>query len=175
MKTLRLTQFGNPILRTRAKRIALKSVQTASLQKLIRAMFATVYDIGVGLAAPQIGESIKLAVIDIHPLPHRPHVELYRQVIINPVITRSSKKTTYDYEGCLSCPGLRGKVRRSNEVTVEWYDEHGEKHHETVQGLRARVFQHEIDHVNGILYVDRMTDMRTLMTVEEYNKRLVRK
>lgn len=137
-------------------------------------MFATIQDIGVGLAASQIGKSIQLAVIDIHSLPHRPHVVPDKRVIVNPTITRYSKNKELAYEGCLSCDGLWGEVPRSEEVSIEYYDERGVKHREVARGFLAKVFQHEIDHLNGILYVDRMTDMRTLMTAQEYEKRVRR-
>ncbi|MBI4599292.1 peptide deformylase [Candidatus Uhrbacteria bacterium] len=169
------TQFGNPILRRRAKKVALKDVHTQTFETLIARMFFTIQDIGVGLAAPQIGKSIRLAVIDVHPLPHRPDVVPYKRVIVNPKIISYSKSVESDYEGCLSCGGIWGKVPRSKSVAVEYYDEHGEKHREVVRGFLAKVFQHEIDHLNGILYVDRMTDMHTLMTAEEFNKRIRKK
>ncbi len=175
MKSLPRTQFGNPILRKKAKRIALKELRNPSLKKLIQDMFATIQDIGVGLAAPQVGKSIRLAVIDVHPLQHRPKVTPYKRIIINPKIVSHSKSKESDYEGCLSCDGLRGKVPRSKEVTVEYYDERGERQREIARGLLARIFQHEIDHLNGILYVDRIEDMRTIMTGEEYNKRILHK
>lgn len=174
MSILQRTQFGDPILRKKAKRVALKVINTPVFKTLIRDMFATIQDIGVGLAAPQIGQSIQLAVIDIHPLSHRPHVIPEKRVIINPKITRYSKNKELGYEGCLSCDGVRGQVPRAGEVVVEYCDEEGVKHQETVHGLLARVFQHEIDHLYGILYVDRMSDMRTLMTVQEYEKRILK-
>lgn len=174
MNILQRTQFGDPVLRMKAKRIAIKKIRTAALQKLISNMFATIQDIGVGLAAPQVGQSIQLAVIDIHPLSHRPHVIPEKRVIINPTITRYSKNTELSYEGCLSCDGVRGQVSRSEEIVVEYYDEEGVKHQETARGLLARVFQHEIDHLHGILYVDRMTTMRTMMTVQEYERRILK-
>ena len=125
MKPLPRTQFGNPILRRKAKRVVLKELHKPALKILIQDMFATIQDIGVGLAAPQVGKSIQLAVIDVHALSHRPKVSPYKQVIINPKIVAYSKNRESDYEGCLSCDGLRGKVPRSKEVTVEYYDEKG--------------------------------------------------
>ena len=88
MKTLTLprTQFGNPILRKKAQKVALNELRKHTFKKLIQSMFATIQDIGVGLAAPQIGKSIQLAVVDIHPLPHRPNIESFRRVIFNSYI-----------------------------------------------------------------------------------------
>ncbi|MDP2630081.1 MAG: peptide deformylase [Candidatus Uhrbacteria bacterium] len=167
----KLTQFGNPILRKKAKAIPLKKIRTTSFKKLIGQMFGMIQDIGVGLAAPQIGKSIRLAVIDIHPLPHRPQVEPIKRVLINPKILSCSRVTESDYEGCLSFDGVRGSVPRAKRVTVCYYNEKGEKRTETATGFFAKVLQHEIDHLNGVLYVDRMKDMRTLMTADEYSKR----
>lgn len=175
MKPLPRTQFGNPVLRKKAKRVVLKELRNQSLKKLIQYMFTTIQDIGVGLAAPQVGKPIRLAVIEVHPLPHRPNVTPYKRIIINPKIVSYSKKMESDYEGCLSCDGLRGMVPRSKQITVEYYDERGEKQREVAHGLLARIYQHEIDHLNGILYVDRIEDTRTLMTVEEFNKRILHK
>lgn len=174
MSILQRTQFGDPILRKKAKRVVLKTIHTPAFKTLVRDMFATIQDIGVGLAAPQVGKSIQLAVIDVHPLPHRPHVEPYKRAIINPRIIQYSRSTVLGYEGCLSCDGVRGRVPRAKEVAVEYRDDCGVKHREVARGLLARVFQHEIDHLHGILYVDHMADMRTLMTVQEYEKRILK-
>lgn len=172
MTTLKRTQFGNPILRKKAKAVPLAHISRASFKKLVRQMFDVIQDVGVGLAAPQIGKSIKLAVIDIHPLPHRPHVSPIQRVIINPKILTYTKSTKSDYEGCLSCEGIRGFVPRSTRITVRYYNEEGKKITETADGFFARVLQHEIDHLNGVLYVDRMKDMRKLITTDEYSKRV---
>lgn len=171
MPILKRTQFGNPILRKKAKAVPLKHIHTTSFIKLVEQMFCLIQDIGVGLAAPQISKSIRLAVIDIHPLPHRPLVTPIKRVLINPIILTYSKSTEADYEGCLSCDGICGSVPRSTRITVCYYNEKGKKCTETATGFLARVLQHEIDHLNGVLYVDRMKDMRTLITTEEYSKR----
>lgn len=172
MAHLSRTQFGNPILRKKAKKIPLRKVLTPAFKRLIHDMFATIQDIGIGLAAPQIGKSIQLAVIDIHSLPHRPHGIPMRRVLINPEIVRYSRKTESEYEGCLSCEGIRGSVPRSSRVEVCYYNEKSERCQEVATGLFAKVLQHEIDHLNGILYVDRMKNITTLMTVQEYSKRI---
>ena len=85
------------------------------------------------------------------------------------------KKIADDWEGCLSFPGVRGMVPRHESITVEYYDRMGAKKRIVLRGFQARVFQHEIDHLNGILYTDRMTDMKTLMTADEFKKRAVKK
>ena len=171
MRTLTRVQFGNPILRKRAKKITLNRIKTATLQRLIKEMFFTIHPIGVGLAAPQIGKSIQLIVIDIHPLPHRPNVKPYKRVIINPIILKSSNEQTLGYEGCLSFEGLRAETPRSKRIHVRYDDEHGIKQEEWVDGLVAKVFQHEIDHLNGVLFIDHVKNPHTIMTTEEFKKR----
>ncbi|MBP6944912.1 peptide deformylase [Patescibacteria group bacterium] len=170
MKCLTRTQFGNPILRQKAKPVSLSMLRSPSFKKLIADMFYTIEDIGVGLAAPQIGKSLQLAVINIHPLPHRLNVEPCQQVIINPKILNYSKQTSKNFEGCLSFEGLRAQAIRSNWVDVSYLDENGKKHIERSEGFLAQVFQHEIDHLQGTLYIDHVKDLHTMMTTEEFNK-----
>ncbi len=176
MEKLRLTQFGNPILRKKAKRIALTDVQKLSTKTLIGKMFSTMRGVGVGLAAPQTGKSIQLAVVEIKKTKIRPHVKPFGPtVIVNPKITSASKKIVNDWEGCLSFSGIRGMVPRHESITVEYYDKMGTRQRVILKGFQARVFQHEIDHLNGVLYTDRMSDMETLMTADEFKKRAVKK
>ena len=131
---------------------------------------------GVGLAAPQINRSIQLAVIEIKKSDIRPDViPLKTTVIINPEITSYSKEENNDWEGCLSFPGVRGLVPRAKAITVKYLDEFGKAYILKLKGFQARVFQHEIDHLNGIVYVNRMEDMRTLMTFDEFKQRILKK
>lgn len=177
MKKLLLTQFGNPILRKQAGVVRLHALTTKKFQKFIKAMFVTMRESqGVGLAAPQVNQSWQLAVIEIQKSSIRPHVKpLVRQVIINPKILQASKKIVYDWEGCLSLEGVRGCVPRAETITVRYYDASGNLQTKKFGGFQARVFQHEIDHLNGVLYVDRMKDLKTLMTVSEFKKRIIGK
>ena len=131
---------------------------------------------GVGLAAPQINQPYQFAVIAIKKNKIRPDVmPLSPTVIVNPRITTFSKKRGYDWEGCLSLPGIRGLVPRHESIVVHYINESGKKIKMKLSGFQARVFQHEIDHLNGILYVDRMSDMKTLMTFQEFKKRILGK
>lgn len=171
MKELPRTKFGNPILRKKAKRVSLKELQTPAMKRLIKDMFFTIQKIGVGLAAPQIGRSLQLAVIDVHPLSHRPEVETFKRVIVNPKILNYSREQTPGYEGCLSFDGLRAEAYRSKRIQVSYLDETGKKYVEWVEGFLATVFQHEIDHLNGVLFVDRIKDSHSIMTTEEYRLR----
>jgi peptide deformylase len=174
MKRLPRTQFGNPVLQKSAKLIPRNLFGSRSLKRLIAQMFFTVKRIGVGLAAPQIGKSLQLAVIEIKKTPIRPDVRpLAKTVIINPRIVWASKKRINDWEGCLSCPRLRGLVPRCEYIKVEYFDEIGKKHVATLKGFQARVFQHEIDHLNGVVYVERMKNLKTLMMLQEFNARVL--
>ena len=169
--------FGDPVLRARAKTVANRDIGTRSFQRLMQEMFFTMRRVGgVGLAAPQIAKSIQLAVIEIRTTVLRPGiVPLAPTVIINPVIVSHSKEQVVDWEGCLSFPNARGLVPRYKEIAVAYFDRHGKKQTAHVQGFQARVFQHEIDHLNGTVYVDRMKDMKSLMTLGEFKKRVLKR
>ena len=177
MKILPRTQFGNPILRTNAKNVPLKFLKTAKFKKLTKQMIYTMRRThGVGLAAPQIGESLNLAVMEMRPTKTRPNLKRKGPiVVVNPKIVKYSKEKVADWEGCLSFYGARGSVPRSKAVTVEYHNEKSEKIIEEATGLWARIFQHEIDHLNGTVYVDQMKDMTKLITLQEFKKRVLNK
>ncbi len=176
MRRLPRTQFGNPILRRKTKNVLLSAIKKPAFRSLVRQMFYTIKNIGVGLAAPQIGKSIRLAVIRIKRSKIHPHVvSLPRTTIINPHIVSKSKKEASDWEGCLSFPRVRGLVPRRQNINVEYIDEYGKKQKKQLSGFQARVFQHEVDHLNGILYIDRMRDMKTLITHDEFRKRVLKR
>jgi peptide deformylase len=123
------------------------------LRTLVKDMFETMYDAkGVGLAAPQIGKNIRLAIIDIGDDP---------LVFINPKITKKSGKETCD-EGCLSFPGLSEKVERAVRVVVDYTDLDGDRYEMEAEGLLARAIQHELDHLDGVVFVDRISKARRL-------------
>lgn len=146
---------NNPILRTRGAEVM--TFDDPKLQHLIDDMIPTMYEKdGIGLAAPQIGQSIRLIVTT--PDPH--HFEEYSKtkeaiVMINPVIVSHSFFKTNSDEGCLSVPHLFGIVKRYKKVTVRYYDRHGAKQLIKASGLQSFVFQHEIDHIDGILFIDK--------------------
>lgn len=177
MEVLSRTQFGNPILRAKTKRVSLNFLGKDKFKKLVKQMIYTMRRTGgVGLAAPQIGISLSLAVMETRPTPTRP--KLGRKgpiVIVNPRIVKYSKEKITDWEGCLSFKGVRGSVPRPKTITVEYYNEKGEKVVEKATGLWARIFQHEIDHLNGIVYIDRVEDTKTIMTLGEFKKRILSK
>ncbi len=172
MAPLPRTQFGNPILRTKTEAVPTYLIGTPALTQLIEAMFYTIREIGVGLAAPQIGTSLRLAVIHIRPLKHRPNAKEFRRVLINPEILEYSAEEEAEYEGCLSFDGLRAEAHRSKKVKVRYLDENGKEQTEWAEGFPAKVFQHEIDHLNGTLFVDRVRDNKTIMTTEEFARQM---
>lgn len=177
MKRLPRTQFGNPILRKKAKKVSTKLLGSRFLKQLIKEMFFTIRRVGgVGLAAPQVGRSLQLAVIEIKKTPTRPKViPLAPTVVINPEILTASKKRMNDWEGCLSFPNVRGLVPRYKSITVKYFDQSGKRYVVILEGFQARVFQHEIDHLSGTVYVDRMQDTQSLMTFKEFKERVLGK
>ncbi len=177
MKILPRTQFGNPILRSKAKAVSLNFLKTPKGKKLIKAMIYTMRrSHGVGLAAPQIGESLQLAVMETRPTKMRPNLKRKGPiVIVNPKINSYSKEKIADWEGCLSLMGVRAKALRPKNITVSYFNVDGKKVVEQATGLWARIFQHEIDHLNGIAYMDRIKNTKTFMTNSEFKKRIVKK
>ena len=173
---LRIVQAGDPILRRQSRPLTREQISSPSLQQLIELMRDAMRDApGVGLAAPQIGESLQLAVIEdrseyISDLPADQLAERQRSaipfhVIINPKLSFLDDSTAEFFEGCLSVAGFQAVVDRALNVRVECLNERGEEVTIDAHGWYARILQHEIDHLNGTLYVDRMKT-RTLTTAE---------
>jgi peptide deformylase len=175
MAFLELIQLGNPVLRSKSRKLNIDEIHSDEIQTVITDMFQTCIEAqGVGLAAPQIGQNFQLAVIDIHPTEYRPDLKQHiKTVIINPRIVEHSQEIQTGWEGCLSFNTVRGKVERWQSITVDYFDEQGKQHIETINDFAAVVFQHEIDHLHGTVFVDRMKNMSSLMTIEEYMKREV--
>lgn len=181
-KTPVRTKFGNPILRQKAKRLNKEEILSDKIQALVEkihhAMASEAFGkYGVGLAAPQVGEGVAMAIVHIKPTPRRPHIKkTVHQVMINPEITETYGRRTGMWEGCISCgkgnDTLYGKALRYKKVKLRWTDEHANTHEEVFEGLPAHVIQHEVDHLNGILFVDRVRDSKTFMMADEYRKRV---
>lgn len=170
--TLEIVQAGNPVLRMQGRELTREEISSPSIQQLIELMRETMREApGVGLAAPQIGESIQLAVIEdraeyLRALSAEQLARLQRSaipfhVIINPKLSFLDNSSAQFFEGCLSVEGYQAVVDRALNVRVECLNERGEEVTINAQGWYARILQHEIDHLNGILYVDRM-QTRTL-------------
>ena len=156
--------YGNPVLRKEAQDI---DASYPELQTLIANMYETLKESdGIGLAAPQIGLDIRLVIIDLDVLSEDlPEYKDYRHAFINPYILEydeDSKKETME-EGCLSLPGIHESVTRPTRIHVKYLDENFHEHDEWVEGYLARVMQHEFDHLEGVMYVDRVSAFRKQM------------
>lgn len=175
-KVLKRTEFGNPVLRQQARVLSVAEITAEAVQDLIQNMRFTLTSLklGVGLAAPQVGEGIALSVIAIRPTPHRPGVKEFDLVIINPEITETFGRKSQMWEACVSGgagkAALFAKVPRYKKIKLTYVDEYGLSHHDVFEGLPAHVVQHEVDHLNGILFVDKVKDTKTYMTYGEYIK-----
>ena len=179
MAILKIAQLGEPILRRKADLIAVHEIGSERIQRLIDDMIETMHDAdGAGLAAPQVYESLQLCVIEVDKNPRYPQFEsIPLTVLINPIITplvgeggHLAREDSFQmYEGCLSVPGLRGQVTRPRKVRVEALDRAGKPLDFVWQSFRAVVVQHETDHLNGTLYVDR-ADPKTLTFLREYER-----
>lgn len=156
---LPITVYGNPILRKVSKEI---EPDHENLHELIENMYETMYKAeGVGLAAPQINKSIRLIVIDATPFEEDdPTVKDFKKVIINPEIVEFLGDDTTFNEGCLSLPNIREDVVRPSKVKVVYQDENFETHEEVFEGVKARIIQHEYDHLEGKLFVDKISPLK---------------
>tara|TARA_B100001029_G_scaffold158795_1_gene145688 strand:- start:984 stop:1511 length:528 start_codon:yes stop_codon:yes gene_type:complete len=162
--------MGNPLLRVEAKPFTLEEILSEETEILLRDMWDSLEEAGgIGLAAPQIGISKQLAVIKLSEESDRyPDMETTEPyVIFNPQITVLDKEVQGFWEGCLSVPGLRGYVERPRKVRIDYLDENADERTVEVEDFLATVFQHELDHLIGMLYVDRMEDVSTLMYEDE--------
>jgi peptide deformylase len=175
---LEIVQAGDPVLRKQSRRLTKEEIPSASIQELIPAMRDTMREApGVGLAAPQIGQSIQLAVIEDRAayikdvseeeLAAHQRSAIPFHVIINPKLMVVGNSSAVFFEGCLSVKGYQAIVDRALDVRVECLNERGEEVTINAHGWYARILQHEIDHLNGILYIDRMKS-RTYTTGENF-------
>jgi peptide deformylase len=156
-----IVQDGHPTLRRVAKKVELKEIDDPLFQQLIDDMFETMYAApGVGLAAPQVGVSKRLFVVDVHDDEHEP------AVVINPKIVLAEDEEEMS-EGCLSVVGMVGDIVRFKKVAVTGLDRNGEKIRIEGEGLLAQCMQHEIDHLNGVLYVDKAKNVRPVTKEDE--------
>jgi len=177
---LKLVQAGEPVLRRPAQALAIKEIASREITRLIEDMRETLEDApGVGLAAPQVGVPIQLAIIEDRPeyskdipaeqLAERERVPVRFHVIINPVLQPLAKSQVDFFEGCLSLDGFTAVVPRYRKVRVTCLDETGAQRRIDASGWYARILQHEIDHLNGTLYIDRMHS-RTFCSIDNYTR-----
>ena len=173
MTVLPIVTVGDPLLRERARGLSADELRSDEVQRLIDDMIETKRAAhGAGLAANQVGEAVRVAVVEVEPgnprYPYKPPVDL--TVIVNPVVEPMDDEVFAVNEGCLSVPGLRGDVERSVNVRVRYLDRDGQPREEVRRGLTAGTFQHEVDHLDGVLFLDRVTDPATFSTWEQFDR-----
>ena len=171
-KILEITEMGNPVLRERAAEV--EDVNDPHVQEFIDDLIATCADAsGVGIAAPQVDVTKRIFIISSRPnarYPNAPDMEPF--AVINPEIISRSEETVKDWEGCLSIPGIRGLVPRHAWVDVRYISRGGRVEETRLTDFIARIFQHELDHLNGVLFLDRVLSTTDLITEKEYVKLL---
>ena len=167
---LEVIQLGHPVLRSQAQTVV--NVHSLQIQNLIDNLLTTVIAAnGVGIAAPQVASSARLFIVASRPnlrYPNAPEIE--PTAMINPQILAHSSELAKGWEGCLSIPGIRGLVPRYQAIEVEYSDRNGKLHKQELIDFVARIFQHELDHLDGIVFVDRLRSTKDLVTEQEYQK-----
>ena len=167
MSILKVCRLGHPVLRLESKRVTREVLKTTAIQALIDNMMETMVEYnGVGLAAPQVHESLSIAVLESHG--QRGAIPM--TVLVNPEITVLDEEFIEDWEGCLSIPEMRGRVPRWRKLRVDALDRHGHKLELVAEDFAARVVQHEFDHLMGKVYLDRMPDLKTLAHLAEFQR-----
>jgi peptide deformylase len=175
MAILKVARMGHPVLRAKARPIPPREIGSVPVQQLIDDMFETMREYsGIGLAAPQVHESLRVFVAGVRNIPI-PAVldndeEMPFIVLVNPEVTPIGRVAEEGWEGCLSIPDIRGLVPRPLEVQVKAYDRTGRRVELIAKGLSARVIQHETDHLDGILFFDRMASYESLTFMDEYRR-----
>lgn len=167
---LEVIELGNPILRQKAQLV--QDVSSDRIQRLVDNLMMTVKEAnGVGIAAPQVAQSDRLFIVASRPnlrYPHAPTME--PTAMINPHMLAHSDETVKGWEGCLSIPGLRGEVPRYQAIEVAYTGRDGKQHKQALTDFVARIFQHELDHLDGIVFVDRVESTQDLITEREYQR-----
>lgn len=172
MAILKVARLGHPVLRRRAQPVSLDELRSAEVQRLIDDMIETMreYD-GAGLAANQVHTLKQIAVIEVQSNPRYPDAPtIPLTVLVNPEVTPLTEEMEEGWEGCLSVPDLRGMVPRYTAVRLQSLDREGRPQDLVAKDFFARVIQHETDHLNGIVYLDRMRDFSTLSHIAEWQK-----
>jgi peptide deformylase len=169
MSILKVARIGHPVIRAAAKPVPREAFRDPLFQKLVDDMRETMYEYeGVGLAGPQVHEGWRIAVIEVPTDDDRSRAEVPFLVLVNPVVTPLGDERETAWEGCLSVPDLRGVVPRFKRLRLEAQDRQGKSYSLEAADFFARVIQHECDHLDGNVYLDRMADMRTLSFIKEF-------
>ena len=176
MSILKVARMGHPVLRARAQAIDPADIKSPRIQQLIDDMFETMNEYhGVGLAAPQVHAGVRLFVAGF-PSKGRDEEDddqdarVPVMALINPEITPLGTDVDEDWEGCLSIPDIRGRVQRARDIEVKAYDRRGRRISIRARGFTARVIQHETDHLDGVLFFDRMASFQSLTFLDEYSR-----
>jgi peptide deformylase len=171
MSILKVARIGHPVVRTPAREITAEELRSAEVQRLIDDMVETMHEYdGVGLAAPQVHVSLRLAVLRIPESDERAEAGVPLMVLVNPVVTPLGEEKRESWEGCLSIPDLRGVVPRFARLRLQALDREGRACEIEAERFFARVIQHECDHLDGRVYLDRMAGMRTLSFNREFER-----
>lgn len=172
MAILKIARLGHPVLRQPAERVAPAEICSPGVQRLIDDMIETMHEYdGAGLAANQVHVPRRIAVIEVARNPRYPDApEIPLTVVINPVVTPLTEQMEDGWEGCLSVPDMRGIVPRYTSVRLECLDREGKPIDLVAKDFFARVIQHETDHLDGIVYIHRMRDLRTLSHIAEWQR-----
>ncbi|HVJ90762.1 MAG TPA: peptide deformylase [Labilithrix sp.] len=172
MAIRKIATVGHPVLRQVARTVTMEELKTDAMQRFIDDLVETMRDAaGAGLAANQVYEPIRITAIEINKNPRYPYKPNYPlTILVNPVLTPTTEETFVNYEGCLSVPNLRGEVRRFTGVRVKAWDRHGNDLEFDVRGLTAGTFQHEVDHLDGKLFLDAVHDTRSLATWADFER-----
>ncbi|MBI4934523.1 MAG: peptide deformylase [Actinobacteria bacterium] len=172
MTVREILHVGNPLLRERSREVSHAELASPQMQQLIDDLIDTMHAAnGAGIAAPQVGELVRIATIEVthNPrYPYKPPIPL--TVVVNPVVEFLDDELVEVNEGCLSVPNMRGNVMRHVNIRVSYADRHGHPHEEIKRGLTAGTFQHELDHLDGLLFLDRVHDTRSLTTWEQFER-----
>jgi peptide deformylase len=171
MAILKVARLGHPVLHTPAEALTRSQVRGADVQRLIDDMIETMHEYdGVGLAAPQVHTSVRVVVIEVPAAEEQGRQGVPLLVLVNPVVAPLDEEQVTGWEGCLSLPDLRGLVPRFRRVRLEALDRQGRSFTLEAADFTARVIQHECDHLDGVTYVERMTDMKTLAFLPEFER-----
>jgi peptide deformylase len=171
MSILKVARMGHPVLRSKARPLDKSEIRSATIQKLIDDMLDTMAEYhGVGLAAPQVHEGLRIFVAALDPGDEQEEEDIVPIAVINPEITVVGTDVVEDWEGCLSIPDIRGRVPRARQIKVRALDRNGARIELTANDFSARVVQHETDHLDGVLFFDRMKSLASMTFLDEYSR-----
>lgn len=163
----KVTRLGHPVLRAKGRELSAKEIKRPEIQRLIQEMAVTMVEYeGVGIAANQVGQGLSLFLMGLEKGSPRHPKGIPLTVVFNPKVRYAGEPSELDWEGCLSVPGLRGRVPRYGRLELSGLDHRGRAFKRAYEAFPARVVQHETDHLNGMVYLDRMPDLRTLGFLE---------